>query len=138
MKYSERMEFEITRMPGVRIRTLSVHESRRDSPERENDAIRAPGRRHDLYLEIPGMLLDRDSGRSRPHTLTVLLGGMEGRGRCWRPEPALLEWMERRGHFRRRSWPEREDLRWEVGRLARWDHLGAAREALEAIGQTTC
>ena len=137
MEYSARMEFRVTRMPIVQVRTLSVHESRMDNEGQENGVNRSPRKRHDLYLEIPGMLLDRSTGRSRPHTLTVLLGEMAGRGRSWRPEPGLLEWMKRRGNVRRESWTEREELRLEVSRLARWDHLGAAREALEAIRTTT-
>lgn len=135
MRYSERLEFEITGMPGVQLRSLSPHRSRNETGG--SQPAGRPRRRHDIYMEIPGMLTDRETGRSRIYHLTVFLGTACGKAPCWEPDPGLMAWMKRRGHVRNQRWRSLEDLQWEVRRMARWDHLGATQEALERIQKTT-
>ena len=129
MMYSDQLEFEAAGMPVVNLRRLSVHHARKNT--------RGNRMRNDIYLEVPGVLHERRTGRSRPHTLRVFLGMLEGRKSRFTPDPGLRAWMERRGTVKRRSWLDLESLRWDLRRLTRWDHDGAAREALAAIRETT-
>ena len=124
--YSERLDFTPKDIPRVRLLFLKVH----------NPAQDFPGKRQDLYLDLPGILTDRKTGRQVPHTLTLLIGRIEKYDSRWIPGPTTLEWMQRRGQPPQ-VWKKKEQAQRSIRKLARQDPENTTQEILNAVRSTT-
>ena len=133
--YSSRLDFTPGGTALVHLLSLKVHADAAVS--RGTPAPEKSGRReHHLYLDIPGVLADRETGRQTPYTLTLLIGPLLKDDARWKPGSTTQDWLERWGQAPR-VWKYPEQVRRRVQHLARRDLAETTREVLAAVRTTT-
>ena len=133
--YSSRLDFTPGGTALVRLLSLKVHADAAVS--RGTRAPEKSGRReHHLYLDLPGVLQDRKTGRQTPYTLTLLIGPLLKEDNRWVADSTTMDWLERRGQAPR-VWNHPDQASRWVQRAAKRDLAETTREVLAAVQTTT-